>query len=111
MRQMKFTSRDQINSPVIKEYVLEAIENQKQGKALKSKSKPLVIPSRLEDALAKDTTLMKAFDQFTQSRKREFADYINEAALPKTKLSRLQKIIPMILRGEGMNDKYKRKGG
>ena len=47
------------------------------------------------------------FDGFSTSKQREYADYISEAKREQTKLKRLEKIIPMIIAGKGLNDKYK----
>jgi len=46
------------------------------------------------------------FDSFSLSKKRDFAEYISEPKRPETKLTRLDKIVPMILKGIGLNDKY-----
>jgi len=43
-----------------------------------------------------------------RSRQKEFSLYIEEAKQEKTKHSRLEKIIPLILKGVGLNDKYKK---
>lgn len=43
-----------------------------------------------------------------RSRQKEFSLYIEEAKQEKTKHSRLEKIIPLIFKGVGLNDKYKK---
>ena len=50
----------------------------------------------------------RTFNAFTKGRQREFADYINEAKQEKTRLARLEKVIPLILDNVGLNDKYRK---
>ena len=62
----------------------------------------------LAAALAAAARLQEAFDEFTPGRQREFAEYIASAKREATRLSRLEKIKPMILDGVGLNDKYRK---
>ncbi len=109
MRQWRFNQLDEINLVLIKQYVLEAIKNSEEGKELKPKknTKPLVIPENLQLELDKNDRLNETFSEFTLSKQREFTDYISEAKRETTKEKRLEKIIPMILNGIGLYDKYK----
>ena len=59
------------------------------------------------NALNKNPKLKEKFEFFSESKRREFAEYIIDAKRISTKESRLEKIIPMILKGEGLNDKYR----
>ncbi|HEY5691381.1 MAG TPA: YdeI/OmpD-associated family protein [Cyclobacteriaceae bacterium] len=43
----------------------------------------------------------------TPFKQREYAEYINDAAKQETKARRLEKIISMISKGIGLNDKYR----
>jgi uncharacterized protein YdeI (YjbR/CyaY-like superfamily) len=43
----------------------------------------------------------------TPGKQREYAEYIAEAKQAATKERRLEKILPMIAAGGGLNDKYK----
>lgn len=109
MRQMRFLTASEIKEDSIKQYVLEAIDNIEAGKELKPNrnTKPLIIPDLLKEVFSKNKDLKIAFNEFTKSKQRDFADYISGAKREATKLSRLEKIIPMILRGEGLHDKYR----
>lgn len=109
MRQWRFYKLDEINITLLKQYALEAIQNSEEGKELKSKrnTKPLIIPEELQVELDNNLKLNDAFNQFTLSKKREFSDHISEAKRTATKTKRLEKIIPMILNGVGLHDKYK----
>ena len=111
LRQWRFNSVEEIrnNASLIKAYLDEAVANQKKGKVIKTgRKKALVIPDELRAALEADASLKTRFDLFTAGRKREFAEYISEAKQVATRLSRLEKIKPMILAGIGLNDKYKK---
>lgn len=107
MRQLRFEKFADIDEKLITQYVLEAIENQKQGKEIKPAKKPAVIPDELKEALSKDSHLSEAFDELTPGKQKEYGEYIAEAKRAETKMKRLEKIIPMILQGVGLNDKYK----
>lgn len=109
MRQWKFTSTDEMEENLILSYVKEAIQNAKEGKKHKpQKNKPLIIPEALEDALKQNQELAEAFDKLNLTQKREFAELILNAKRDATKIARLEKIKPMILAGEGWNDKYRK---
>ncbi len=109
LRQMRFKSLEDVDLDLVKAYINEAIENQKAGKELKPDSKkPVIIPVELKTALAADPKLKSAFDRFKPGKQREFAVYISEAKQYTTRLKRLEKIIPMIKEGIGLNDKYRK---
>lgn len=109
LRQWRFNSikeiQDELNT--IREYLAEAILNQKQGKVIKPAiDKPLLIPEKLLELFKSNPELKQCFELLSLSRKRDFAEYISEAKRLETKLKRLDKIVPMILKGIGLNDKY-----
>lgn len=107
MRQWRMSSIDEINQTQIKEYILESCKNVDDGKEIKPQKKPLVIPELLQKAMEQDSELLKVFEAFPLSRKREYANHISEAKREATKQKRLEKIIPLILEGKGLYDKYK----
>ena len=109
LRQIRFKENDQLQLSVLKKYVEEAIQLQKAGKEIKpKKNKPLTIPSELKEAFQKDTELKSAFEKFTKGKQREFTEHIASAKREATRISRLQKCIPMIKAGIGLNDKYRK---
>lgn len=108
MRQIRFEKGDPINVEMLRKYVLEAIGNEREGKRIKpEKNKELLIPVQLTDAFKENSALKTAFESLTPGKQREYAGYLTEAKREETKLKRLQKISPMILKGEGLHDKYK----
>lgn len=107
MRQLRFAKGDSLDESVILEYLEEAIQNQLEGKEIEIEKKPLIMPSLLQEALESDEALNEGFEKFSTSKKREFAEYIEDAKRETTKINRMQKIIPMIIKGIGLNDKYR----
>ena len=109
LRQMRFESIETIDKAIVLAYVKEAIENQKLGKEIKPdrSKKETIIPEALNTTLEKDHALKTAFSALTPSKQREYCEHIASAKRDATKLSRLEKIKPMILQNKGLNDKYK----
>ena len=108
LRQWRFTSDKEIKGARVKAYVLEAIANQKQGKAIKpDRSKPVVMPPELKATLGKKSSAKEAFARLTRGKQREYAEYIALAKRAETKTIRIAKILPMIEAGLGLNDKYR----
>lgn len=109
MRQMIFTSIDEIDKNLVLKYVREAIENQKAGKVVKAdrRKKETTIPDELTTALKNDSKLKSAFNALTAYKQREYCEHVANAKRDATKISRLEKIKPMILDGIGLHDKYK----
>ena len=109
LRQMRFESINDINKNAVLAYVKEAIVNQKAGKEIKPdrSKKETVIPLELQTALDNGKGLLSCFNALSPSKQREYCDYIATAKREATKLSRLDKITPMILKGVGLHDKYK----
>jgi len=108
MRQWRMTSAKEIKVRTIKSYVKEAIELSKQKKSV-SKKKPasVEVPPELHAALKTNRKAAKAFGNLTPGRQRDYAEYIATAKRAETKLKRLEKILPMIESGVGLNDKYR----
>ncbi len=110
MRQWRFYSMDEIDLLLIKEYVLETMAHIENGNEVKftRNTKPLIIPLELMQRLSSDKQLEAGFNRFSKSKQHEFAAYIAAAKRVETKVKRLEKIIPLILSGEGLNDRYKK---
>ncbi|MGH1365948.1 MAG: YdeI/OmpD-associated family protein [Calditrichia bacterium] len=107
MRHWRFASIDELDVDMVKKYVQEAIENQKNGREVIIEKKELIVPELLQQEFDKDSELAAAFARFSPSKQRDFAEYIANAKREETKLKRLEKILPLILSGIGLNDKYK----
>ena len=108
MRQWRFQAVEEIDEPMLRAYVAESIENQRQGKAIKAERKqPVEVPDELAGALAEDRDAGERFDALTPGKQREYTEYIADAKRTETRARRLEKILPMIRAGQGLNDKYK----
>lgn len=112
LRQWRFESANEVRHfrDTIKMYIEEATANQRKGKRVKTdRETKLEIPNELKRAFSEHAGLQNRFNELTAGRKREFADYISEAKRAATRQERIQKIIPLILKGTGLNDRYKKK--
>ncbi len=110
LRQWRFSSLSEIqeSNETLKLYIEEAIENQRLGKEIKpSKKKEVLLPAELKEALGNNSILKEQYESLSQSKQREYAEYVGSAKQEATRLRRLQKIIPMIEAGIGLNDKYR----
>ncbi len=108
LRQWRMTSMDEIDEKKILNYVHEAIEVEKKGLKMSSeKMQPLENPELLQNAFNVNSDLKTAFEKLTPGKQKEYILYLNEAKQETTKRKRLEKIVPMILDGKGLNDKYK----
>ncbi|MEH6747370.1 MAG: DUF1801 domain-containing protein [Maribacter arcticus] len=110
MRHWKFKSLEEIDKTTVREYITEAIENQKKGlhlNLIRKTNDKLILPSKLSSVFKKKYELRNAFQSLTLAKQREYAEYIETAKQEKTKLSRLHKAIPLILEKKGLNDKYR----
>ena len=109
MRQIHFKSIEEVEESVLNSYLQETITNQKQGLSLKikrSKGKVIITPE-LESYLKEHSEMKEAFFKLTEGKQREYIAYISDAKREKTKSDRLDKIRPLVIKGEGLNDKYK----
>lgn len=112
LRQWRFESYEEIENgrDTIIAFVKESVDNFAKGKIIKpSRGSELVLPEDLNARLDADPSLKMAFENLSLSRRRDYAEHIATAKREETRNARLGKIIPMILRGEGLNDKYNRK--
>lgn len=108
LRQWKFESGDTIDDGLILSYLQEATENAKAGKQIKpQRSSTWTIPELMQNVLAESKELTAAYQALTPGKQKDYANYIGEAKREATQKSRMEKIIPMILEGKGLWDKYK----
>ncbi|HEY0091863.1 MAG TPA: YdeI/OmpD-associated family protein [Flavobacterium sp.] len=109
LRQWRFHSLEEIkrNEKTILAYIEEAIANEKAGIEMKPEKKPPIVSELMEKEFKSDPRLKAAFDNFSPYKQREFLEYIESAKREETKLSRIEKIKPMILENNGLHDKYR----
>ena len=109
MRQWRFTSIEDMDANLIKSYIKEAIANQKVGKELKpQRGSGVILPELLRTLLDENPSLKTKFESLTPYKQKEYCEYIEEARREVTKESRIKKIVPLITKGIGLHDKYRK---
>ena len=106
-RQIRFTNVRDITKleRVLKAYIYEAIEVEKAGlKVNYKKTVDFNIPDEFQVKLNKLPALKKAFNSLTPGRQRAYIFYFSQAKLPVTREERVEKYVPQILDGKGLND-------
>lgn len=106
-RQVRFTNLQEIMDlePVLKTYIYEAIEVEKAGlKVELKKTKEFSFPEEFKTKLNEDTDLKTAFYALTPGRQRGYLLHFSAAKQSKTRESRIEKSIPQILNGKGLDD-------
>ncbi len=106
-RQARFTNAKEIArvSPALKAYIYEAIEVEKAGlKVPLKKTAEFTMPEEFQKRLNKNAALKKAFAALTPGRQRGYLLYFSSAKQSKTRESRIEKYIPQILKGKGLED-------
>lgn len=107
VRQLRFTNVAEIKQlePTIKAYILEAINIEKAGlKVNMKKSREYAIPGELEAVFSKKPDVKTAFLALTPGRQRAYVLFFSAAKQSSTRVSRIEKSIPQILEGKGLND-------
>jgi uncharacterized protein YdeI (YjbR/CyaY-like superfamily) len=106
-RQIRFTTLQEIIDleKVLKAYVFEAIEVEKAGlKVELKKTKDYDVPEELQVKLDENQALKEAFENLTPGRQRAYFYDISQAKQSKTREARVDKYIPKILEGKGIDD-------
>lgn len=106
-RQIRFTSLREITKmeSILKAYVFEAIEIEKSGlEVVFKKTKEFDMPEEFREKLDKDPALKTAFEGLTPGRQRGYLPYFSSAKQAKTRISRIEKYVPQILDGKGLED-------
>jgi uncharacterized protein YdeI (YjbR/CyaY-like superfamily) len=108
-RIIRFTSVSQISelSPIIKEYIKEAILIEDSGVKVEFKKDLEPVPSELEDRFEDLPALKDAFYALTPGKRRGYVIYISQPKGSEARFSRIEKCIDKIMNGEGLHDKYK----
>jgi uncharacterized protein YdeI (YjbR/CyaY-like superfamily) len=103
---LEFTGEAEITKAVLKSYVKQAIAVEKAGLKVDFKAKrELELPEELTLMMQKDRKLAKAFQALTPGRQRAYVLHFTGAKQSQTRTARIEKCIPKILAGLGMNDR------
>lgn len=106
-RQIRFANVQEIDQmrPVLKTYIEEAVEVEKaglQGNVQKNVEHP--IPEELQKKFTEVPGLKTAFEALTPGRQRAYILHFSAPKQAKTREARIEKYIPHILSGKGLND-------
>jgi uncharacterized protein YdeI (YjbR/CyaY-like superfamily) len=92
-------------SKVLKAYIHEAIEFEKSGaKVTLKKTEDFPVAEEFQKKLDKSAGLRKAFAALTPGRQRAYLMHFAQPKKTDTRLARVEKCIPDILKGMGLND-------
>ena len=106
-RQIRFTEAGQVADlgPVIRAYLEEAVEAERSGmKVTLKKTTEFSVPEEFQVRLSGDPGLRAAFEALTPGRQRGYLLHFSSAKQAKTREARIEKCIPAILDGLGLDD-------
>ena len=106
-RQVRFTTLQEIveMEAILKAYIYEAIEVEKAGlKVDLKKTTEFTIAEEFQKKLDQLPALKTAFDALTPGRQRAYMLHFSAPKQSKTRESRVEKSMQMILNGKGLDD-------
>ena len=106
-RQIRFTSLNEILEleGTIKTYIFEAIEVEKAGLKVEFKeTAAFYVPEEFQSKLNDDPALKTAFEALTPGRQKGYLLHFSAPKQAKTREARVEKSIPQILNGKGLDD-------
>ncbi|MBZ4044076.1 YdeI/OmpD-associated family protein [Flavobacterium hibisci] len=106
-RQIRFTNIQQITEleAVLKAYIYEAVEVEKAGLKFEfKKTEEFAVAEEFQTKLDENPDLKTAFEALTPGRQRAYMLHFSAPKQSKTRASRIEKAIPQILNGKGLND-------
>ena len=106
-RQVRFTNLREIveNETILKAYINEAIEVEKSGlQVTYKKATEFNVPEEFISKLEQVPGLLEAFEALTPGRQRAYLLHFSAPKQAKTREARIEKWLPQILAGKGLND-------
>lgn len=106
-RQIRFTNALEIieQKAILKAHIHEAVEVEKAGlKVELKKTEEFPIPEEFQSKLDKIPALKIAFEALTPGRQRAYILHFSKPKQSKTRGARVEKYMPQILSGKGLND-------
>lgn len=107
-RQIRFTTLQEIleSESIIKAYIKEAIEIEKSGVKFElKKTSEFKMPEEFKQLLDEMPDLKIAFEALTSGRQRGYLLFFSAPKQAKTREARIEKSVPQILAGKGLEDK------
>jgi uncharacterized protein YdeI (YjbR/CyaY-like superfamily) len=106
-RQIRFSGIGDVlkNKATIKAYIKEAVKNDNAGlKVGMKETTEYEIPEEFKAAFGEMSELKSAFYKLTPGRQRAYLLYFSSAKQSKTRMERVERYIPNILDGKGLDD-------
>ncbi|UGX85341.1 YdeI/OmpD-associated family protein [Phyllobacterium meliloti] len=106
-RQIRFTSVQEISKMdnILKAYIHAAIDVEKSGaKVTFKKTEDFAVPEEFQSRLNENPALQAAFEALTPGRQRAYLFHFSAPKQSKTRETRVEKFIPQILGGKGLDD-------
>ncbi|WP_336703670.1 YdeI/OmpD-associated family protein [Chryseobacterium indologenes] len=106
-RQIRFTEVAQINDleEILRAYMFQAVEIEESGaKVEMKKTKEFEMAEEFQEKLDQNPALHEAFKALTPGRQRAYLLHFSSAKQSKTREARIEKCIPQIMDGIGLND-------
>lgn len=106
-RQIRFAGAHEIAQmePILKAYIREAVAVEKAGLKMDFKrTAEFAMPDEFRARLAEIPALKTAFEALTPGRQRAYLLHFSSAKQSKTREARIEKCMPQILEGKGLDD-------
>jgi uncharacterized protein YdeI (YjbR/CyaY-like superfamily) len=105
-RLIKFTHVEEImeNKWILKDYILEAIALEANGKKVTFNRNLEPIPEELENKFSELPIFKKAFYSLASGKQRGYIIYFSQPKQSQTRNARIEKCMEQILNGKGLND-------
>lgn len=106
-RQMRFQSVQEVTrrAKTVKAYLQQAIAVERSGRKVEhKKTAAFAMPEEFASKLAASAKLKAAFAKLTPGRQRAYLLHFAQPKLPKTRAARVEKHVPRILEGLGLDD-------
>ncbi|WJR67119.1 YdeI/OmpD-associated family protein [Neorhizobium sp. CSC1952] len=106
-RQIRFAGAHEIAQmePILKAYIREAVEVEKAGLKMEfRKTSEFAMPEEFQAKLNEIPALKTAFEALTPGRQRAYLLHFSSAKQSRTREARIEKCMPRILDGKGLDD-------
>lgn len=107
IRLIRFTNEKEVadRSVTLRNYVFEAIEIEKAGlKVVFKQPEEFEVPEEFQQKMEQIPALKEAFHSLTPGRRRGYLLHFSSAKQSKTREARIEKWIPAIMDGKGIDD-------
>lgn len=91
----------------IRNYLAQAVEIEESGQEIPQRKTTESIPEELAQLFEEDPMLQAAFEALTPGRQRGYLIHFSQPKQSKTRIARIERSVPFILKGIGFHDQYK----